>query len=71
MEGEGEVATGTDALELDLPPVLPVDSGVQELTVQLDHRIQVLDQIGKQSFDEILHSSTKKVAIFMVQNKII
>ncbi|XP_054283631.1 uncharacterized protein LOC129000695 [Macrosteles quadrilineatus] len=53
---------GTDALDsLDLPPVLPVEGDVLELTLQKDPRTLKLDEIGKQSFDDVLYSSTRKV----------
>lgn len=68
MLGDQEiVSTAAEATELDLPPILPLEStAIEELTVQLDPRIQILDQIGKQSFDDIIFSSDRKVRQYQI-----
>lgn len=50
-------------MDFELPPVVPLDIQVEELTLHTDSRLQILEQIGKESFDNILHSSTRKVAV--------
>uniref|UniRef100_A0A1B6D2Y9 Tectonin beta-propeller repeat-containing protein 2 n=1 Tax=Clastoptera arizonana TaxID=38151 RepID=A0A1B6D2Y9_9HEMI len=63
MVGDQEiVSTAAEALELDLPPILSLESNaIEELTIQQDPKIQILDQIGKQSFEDIIYSTGKKV----------
>ncbi|RZF33180.1 hypothetical protein LSTR_LSTR004866 [Laodelphax striatellus] len=66
-DGQEDIVTTADEA-FELPPVVPLNGeNIKELTVDLstkaiDPRVQALDRIGQQEFDEIIFSSKKTVS---------